>query len=350
MYCAKRMNYNKRKMLKMVTAFGARLGHAIGTRLGRVYGARLGRVGEAELGLAPGVDFGRAFRSHSSFQFSAKFAAAVGFASILVVAMPGILQTGSAWAGRLDDLDLTQPLPETTIDRGNAPPAQVVSPQDLRSGKIPLRPPASGAAGSSTGGNAAAGASSSTASNSAAGNRSTGATSAAQKQTKKKDLGPVLAPQKFFGKAKLGYLAAKQIPQIADKLFCYCGCDLTDEHISLLECFTSDHGADCDVCVGEIVDALKLHRKGATIAQIQEAIDKKYRHEYPFDETPSDTLKQYEANRLWKPAKSSTSPAKGGAGAVKKSATTGTTRVVKKDATAQGTKKGSCCGKDKHKR
>src|SRR5580692_603585 len=57
----------------------------------------------------------------------------------------------------------------------------------------------------------------------------------------------VLPAEQFFGEAQAGYTAAAQIPDICEKLFCYCGCDSTDKHQSLLDCFTSDHGADCSV-------------------------------------------------------------------------------------------------------
>jgi hypothetical protein len=50
----------------------------------------------------------------------------------------------------------------------------------------------------------------------------------------------VLSPQTFFGNAQAGYDAAQQIPDICSKLFCYCGCEAkeTDDHSSLLDCFT----------------------------------------------------------------------------------------------------------------
>ena len=70
----------------------------------------------------------------------------------------------------------------------------------------------------------------------------------ASKDTK---LAPVLDPNKYFGKAKLGYAAAQLCPEICAKLFCYCGCDETDEHDTLLDCFTTDHGVDCHICQEE---------------------------------------------------------------------------------------------------
>ena len=109
----------------------------------------------------------------------------------------------------------------------------------------------------------------------------------------------VLDPHQFFGQAKAGYVAAQKVPEICDKLFCYCGCDRTDCHGSLLECFTSDHGVDCHICQEEALLALKMHRKKKSLAEIQKYIDKRYEHEYPF-QVESETLKKYKAERLWK--------------------------------------------------
>lgn len=116
----------------------------------------------------------------------------------------------------------------------------------------------------------------------------------------------VLDPGQYAGQVKAGYEAARQIPDIVDKLFCYCGCDLTDCHGSLLDCFTSDHGVDCHVCQEEAIIALRLHKKGKPLAYIQKKIDKKYEKEYPF-ELESNTLKKYRAERLWGSKKKSES-------------------------------------------
>ncbi|CAN5553215.1 hypothetical protein BH11CYA1_BH11CYA1_08310 [soil metagenome] len=111
---------------------------------------------------------------------------------------------------------------------------------------------------------------------------------------------PVLDPNKFFGHAKSGYAAAKLCPEICAKLFCYCGCDMTDDHDSLLDCFTTDHGVDCHICQEEALIALKMKREGKTIKQIQQAIDIMFEKEYPFDE-PSAVIQKYRKNRLWQP-------------------------------------------------
>ena len=123
----------------------------------------------------------------------------------------------------------------------------------------------------------------------------------------------VLDPGKFFGLASFGYAAAKACPEVMSKLFCYCGCDLTDSHVSLLDCFTSIHGVDCHICQEEAILANKMNRENTPIAEIQKAIDEKYSHEYPFEnDTPA--YKNYKATHYdvkggttggTKPAKSS---------------------------------------------
>lgn len=97
----------------------------------------------------------------------------------------------------------------------------------------------------------------------------------------------------------MGYIAAQRVPEICQKIFCYCGCDYTDEHDSLLDCFTSDHGVDCIYCQGEAVMAYKMNRNGSSIADIQKSIDLNWGPKYPFFEQPSPAIKKYWKTRLW---------------------------------------------------
>lgn len=130
----------------------------------------------------------------------------------------------------------------------------------------------------------------------------------------KKDgkLAPVLDPNKYFGKAKLGYAAAQLCPEICAKLFCYCGCDETDEHDTLLDCFITDHGVDCHICQEEALIALKMKRDGKSLAEIQQAVDKAFEKQYPFDEV-SAKFQKYKDSRLYKaPAGASSAKSKSG--------------------------------------
>src|SRR5271170_459218 len=49
-------------------------------------------------------------------------------------------------------------------------------------------------------------------------------------EAKDQNLAPVLNPGQFFGPAAMGYAAAQGCPHVCTKLFCYCGCDMTDGH------------------------------------------------------------------------------------------------------------------------
>lgn len=111
----------------------------------------------------------------------------------------------------------------------------------------------------------------------------------------------VLTSEKWIGQTKMAYIAAQRVPEIAEKVFCYCGCDYTDEHVSLLDCFTSDHGVDCNYCKGEVVMAYKMSKKGSSVADIQKAVDLNWGPKYPFFEQPSPAIKKYWKTRLWAP-------------------------------------------------
>ncbi|MBX3152175.1 hypothetical protein KF728_18600 [Candidatus Obscuribacterales bacterium] len=163
------------------------------------------------------------------------------------------------------------------------------------------------------------------------------AASSAGEKTARKE---VLDASNYVGQVKAGYLAAKEVPEVCEKLFCYCGCDMTDCHGSLLDCFTSDHGVDCHICQEEAILALKFHRKGKSISDIQKFIDKRYAKEYPF-ETESPTLQKYKRERLWDNGKKAASKTTG-----EQNSEAGAEPKLK-----QGrTKSESCCGSDANKK
>lgn len=56
-------------------------------------------------------------------------------------------------------------------------------------------------------------------------------------------LPPTLAPALFVGKTAAAYRVAREIPATLAQLYCYCRCDRSVGHRSLLDCFTDDHGA-----------------------------------------------------------------------------------------------------------
>jgi Protein of unknown function with PCYCGC motif len=128
-------------------------------------------------------------------------------------------------------------------------------------------------------------------------------TSAAAPGNASNPIAPVLSPDKYFGPARAGYAAAQKVPDICAKLFCYCGCDLSDNHSSLLDCFTTDHGADCSICQDEAVLALKMKKEGKSLADIQKAVDRRFLKEYQqVFSVPSEALLKYRQQREWHPS------------------------------------------------
>ncbi|HYH84184.1 MAG TPA: CYCXC family (seleno)protein [Pyrinomonadaceae bacterium] len=88
-----------------------------------------------------------------------------------------------------------------------------------------------------------------------------------------KSLKPTLAPELFAGRQRLGYEAAKAIPQTLAQLPCYCHCDKGFGHKSLQTCFVDDHAAHCAVCIDEALVAYHLEKKeGLRPEQIRERV------------------------------------------------------------------------------
>jgi hypothetical protein len=54
---------------------------------------------------------------------------------------------------------------------------------------------------------------------------------------------PTLDPARFVGKAAVTHQIARDIPDVLDHLYCYCECDKSVGHKSLLSCYTDGHAA-----------------------------------------------------------------------------------------------------------
>lgn len=54
---------------------------------------------------------------------------------------------------------------------------------------------------------------------------------------------PTLDPAQFVGKAAAAHRVAREIPDVLDQLYCYCGCDKQQGHKTLLSCYTDGHAA-----------------------------------------------------------------------------------------------------------
>jgi hypothetical protein len=85
----------------------------------------------------------------------------------------------------------------------------------------------------------------------------------------------VMPPSMFSYSPRImqAYQAARAVPATLDGLYCYCQCNEHMGHRSLLICFHSQHGAGCDVCIDEAVQAHEMVQQGRTLADIRAAID-----------------------------------------------------------------------------
>ncbi|MGH7570139.1 MAG: CYCXC family (seleno)protein [Gemmatimonadales bacterium] len=72
------------------------------------------------------------------------------------------------------------------------------------------------------------------------------------------------------------YVAARAAPATLDGVYCYCDCSKHSDHRSLLTCFESEHGAHCDICMGEGVLAAQLASQGTSLQDIRQAIDARF--------------------------------------------------------------------------
>jgi hypothetical protein len=89
---------------------------------------------------------------------------------------------------------------------------------------------------------------------------------------------PVLNPLMFIGTARQAYIVAQQNPGLLAQLWCYCGCDRTSGHRSLLDCYRDYHGANCAICSGEALEANQLFNQGSPVEQIRDALRARFAH------------------------------------------------------------------------
>jgi hypothetical protein len=88
-----------------------------------------------------------------------------------------------------------------------------------------------------------------------------------------------LDPKQFQGDVRKAYQVAQDDPALLAQLHCYCGCDKTDGHRNLLDCYRSQHAAHCEICVGEANDAEAMEKRGMSIDAIRDALRARYAHE-----------------------------------------------------------------------
>ncbi len=87
-----------------------------------------------------------------------------------------------------------------------------------------------------------------------------------------------LDPANFQGTVREAYEVAEKDPALLAQLHCYCGCDVTDGHKNLLDCFRDTHGSTCAICCGEARDAEKMATSGMPVEQIRDALRARYAH------------------------------------------------------------------------
>jgi hypothetical protein len=68
------------------------------------------------------------------------------------------------------------------------------------------------------------------------------------------------------------YAVAAKIKKTLYQQPCYCHCDRSQGHGSLLDCFASKHGAECGTCIREDFYAYEQSHKGKSAAQIRAGI------------------------------------------------------------------------------
>jgi hypothetical protein len=85
-----------------------------------------------------------------------------------------------------------------------------------------------------------------------------------------------LDPNQFAGPVKQAYRIAEKNPALLAELHCYCGCDKADGHQNLLDCYRSRHGATCEICTEEALQAQQMSERGSPVDQIRDAIRRRF--------------------------------------------------------------------------
>jgi hypothetical protein len=84
-----------------------------------------------------------------------------------------------------------------------------------------------------------------------------------------------LSPSQFTNiVVQNAYTLAARVKKILYQQPCYCHCDRSQGHTSLLDCFASKHGAGCGVCMREAIYSYEQSRNGKTAAQIRAGIER----------------------------------------------------------------------------
>lgn len=83
-----------------------------------------------------------------------------------------------------------------------------------------------------------------------------------------------LSPQLFSNAVvQNAYALAARVKKLLYQQPCYCHCDRSQGHGSLLDCFAGKHASACDVCIKEGLYTYEQSRKRKTAAQIRAGIE-----------------------------------------------------------------------------
>ena len=94
-------------------------------------------------------------------------------------------------------------------------------------------------------------------------------------QAPKGDLPETMNPEQFNQPiVQNAYAVAAKIKKTLYQQPCYCHCDRSKGHTSLLDCFASEHGSGCGTCIYEDLYSYEQVHKGKTAKQIREGIMK----------------------------------------------------------------------------
>lgn len=85
-----------------------------------------------------------------------------------------------------------------------------------------------------------------------------------------------LDPDRFTGRTRQAYAAAREVPEVLAQLPCFCGCMSGFGHKSNLDCFHDEHGVECTMCQSIALDAEGMYKSGFEIDRIRQVIKDKY--------------------------------------------------------------------------
>jgi hypothetical protein len=87
------------------------------------------------------------------------------------------------------------------------------------------------------------------------------------------ELPPTMEPSTYSDKLVFNaYVVAGRVEKVLYQQPCFCHCDRSNGHGSLLDCFVGRHGSGCGICQKEAFYSYEQTHKGKTPAQIREAI------------------------------------------------------------------------------